>query len=60
MLTSLAFGLSHGQLQQLPALIAFGCAMGYLRSATNSIYPAIATHALLNLTGVALAVTVTA
>lgn len=44
-LTSLAFGLSHGQLQQLPALIAFGCAMGYLRSATNSIYPAIATHA---------------
>ncbi len=49
-LTGLAFGLFHGQLQQLPALIAFGCAMGYLRSATNSIYPGIATHALLNLT----------
>ena len=59
-LTGLAFGLFHGQLQQLPALIAFGCAMGYLRSATNSIYPAIATHALLNLTGVALTITVTA
>jgi len=58
-LTGLAFGVFHGQLQQLPALIAFGCAMGYLRSATNSIYPAIATHALLNLIGVALAVTVT-
>ena len=59
-LTGLAFGLFHGQLQQLPALIAFGCAMGYMRSATNSIYPGIATHALLNLTSVALAVTVTA
>ena len=59
-LTGLAFGLFHGQLQQLPALIAFGCAMGYMRSATNSVYPGIATHALLNLTSVALAVTVTA
>jgi membrane protease YdiL (CAAX protease family) len=59
-LTGLAFGVFHGQLQQLPALVAFGCAMGYLRSATNSIYPAIATHALLNLIGVALAVSVTA
>jgi len=59
-LTGVAFGVFHGQLQQLPALVAFGCAMGYLRSATSSIYPAIATHALLNLIGVALAVTVTA
>ena len=59
-LTGLAFGIFHGQLEQLPALVAFGLAMGYLRSATGSVYPPIATHALLNLAGVALAVTVTA
>ena len=58
-LTGLAFGLFHGQLEQLPALIAFGLAMGYLRSATNSVHPCIATHALMNLTGVVLAVTAT-
>jgi membrane protease YdiL (CAAX protease family) len=58
-LTGLAFGVSHGQFEQLPAIVVFGCAMGYLRSATNSVYPGIATHALLNLIGVALAVTVT-
>ena len=58
-LTGVAFGVFHGQPQQLPVLVAFGCAMGYLRSATSSIYPAIATHALLNLIGVALAVTYT-
>ena len=58
-LTGLAFGVFHGQFEQLPAIVVFGCAMGYLRSATNSVYPGIATHALLNLIGVALAVTVT-
>ena len=58
-LTGLAFGVFHGQFEQLPAFVVFGCAMGYLRSATNSVYPGIATHALLNLIGVALAVTVT-
>jgi membrane protease YdiL (CAAX protease family) len=58
-LTALAFGLFHGQLEQLPALIAFGLAMGYLRSATNSVHPCIATHALLNLIGVVLAMTAT-
>lgn len=56
LLTGLAFGIFHGQLVQLPALVAFGCAMGYLRSRTHSVYPCIATHALLNLIGVALAV----
>jgi len=58
-LTGLAFGVFHGQFEQLPAFVVFGCAMGCLRSATNSVYPGIATHALLNLIGVALAVTVT-
>ncbi|MDQ3723638.1 MAG: CPBP family intramembrane metalloprotease [Actinomycetota bacterium] len=54
-LTGLAFGIFHGQLQQLPALAAFGVAVGYLRSRTHSVYPGIATHALLNLVGVVLA-----
>jgi membrane protease YdiL (CAAX protease family) len=59
-LTGLAFAVSHGQFEQLPALAAFGCAMGYLRSRTRSVYPGIAVHALLNLIGVALAVTISA
>jgi len=56
--TGLAFGAFHGQLEQLPVLTLFGFAMGYLRSRTQSVYPCVATHALLNLVGVLLAVTV--
>ncbi len=58
LITGLAFGAFHGQLHQLPTLAAFGITMGILRSRTHSVYPGIATHALLNLVGVALAATV--
>lgn len=54
-LTALAFAVFHGQFQQLPGLIVFGLALGYLRSRTESIYPCIATHSLLNSVGVMLA-----
>ncbi len=57
-LTAVAFALFHGQFLQLPALVLFGAAMGYLRSRTGSIYPCIATHVVANLLGVAAALAV--
>lgn len=57
-LTGLAFGVFHGLLVQLPAFAAVGFGLGYLRSRTHSVYPGILTHALINLIGVALAVTI--
>jgi membrane protease YdiL (CAAX protease family) len=57
-LTALAFALFHGQFPQLPGLVLFGVAVGYLRSRTGSIYPCIATHVMLNLLGVAAALAI--
>jgi membrane protease YdiL (CAAX protease family) len=53
-----AFGLAHGLLTALPILIAFGIALAYLRSRTNSVYPSIALHAVFNGFALALAVTI--
>jgi len=55
-LTGLAFGASHGLLIQLPAFVAVGFGLAYLRSRAHSVYPGIVTHALINLIGVALTV----
>ena len=57
-LTGLAFGASHGLLVQLPAFALVGFGLAYLRRWTHSVYPGIVTHALINLVGVALAVTI--
>ena len=59
-LTGVAFALSHGLLLPLIAIAAFGFGLAYLRSRTHSLYPGIVFHALLNLSSVALAVTVSA
>jgi membrane protease YdiL (CAAX protease family) len=53
-----AFGLWHGIWEALPVLVALGMGLAYLRSRTNSVYPAIALHASFNALALALAVTV--
>ena len=47
-LTGLAFAAAHGLLAGLPILWFFGSALAWLRARTESVYPAIAVHALFN------------
>jgi uncharacterized protein len=56
-LVGIAFGLGHGLVTALPVLTAFGIALAYLRSRTESIYPAMLLHAAFNGLALALAVT---
>ena len=44
----LTFGLSHGLVNALPVLVAFGIGLAYLRSRTRSVYPPIALHSAFN------------
>lgn len=56
----LAFGLAHGLLIALPVLSIFGMILAYVRTKTESIYPAMLLHGVFNaislLAGVALGV----
>jgi membrane protease YdiL (CAAX protease family) len=56
--TGLLFGLSHGLVQALPVLSAFGFGLAWLRSRTESVYPGMLVHATFNALALALAVTV--
>jgi membrane protease YdiL (CAAX protease family) len=47
--SSLAFGLAHQQVLQLPGLVAFGGVLGYLAWRTQRLGPSIVTHAAFNL-----------
>jgi uncharacterized protein len=47
-LVGLAFGLAHGLVEALPILAAFGMALAYLRSRTDSVYPGMLLHATFN------------
>ena len=49
--TGVAFALSHGLFEALPAFTAFGCGLAYMRYRFASVYPAIATHAAFNTMG---------
>ena len=42
------FGLAHGLVEALPALVGFGIGLGWLRSRTGSVYPCILLHAIFN------------
>lgn len=55
--TAVAFGLGHGLLLALAALVYFGLVMGVLRLKTASVYPCILVHSLFNATSLILAVT---
>lgn len=46
--SALAFGLSHGLVEGLPTLVAFGLIVGWLRYRTDIIVPCIAFHACFN------------
>jgi membrane protease YdiL (CAAX protease family) len=48
-ITAVVFGLSHGELLQLPALVAFGAAAGYLAHRSGRLGPGIAAHVAFNM-----------
>ena len=47
-LVGIAFGLAHGLVDALPALVVFGMCLAYLRSRTGSVYPGMILHAAYN------------
>ena len=54
--TSLGFGLGHGLLLALPALVFFGVVTALLRLRTASIYPCMLVHCAFNATSLVVAV----
>ena len=58
LLTGLAFGLAHGLVNALPILVAFGAALAYMRSRTESVLPCMVLHAVFNGLVLVLAVTI--
>lgn len=56
--TSIGFGLGHGLLLALPALVFFGVVTALLRLKTNSIYPCVLVHCAFNATTLIVAVAV--
>lgn len=46
--TALMFGLAHGLVVALPVLAAFGVVLAVVRLRTDSLYPAVALHAVFN------------
>jgi membrane protease YdiL (CAAX protease family) len=58
LVTGIAFGLGHGLLLALPALVFFGLVTGMLRVRTQSIYPCMVVHCSFNATSLILAVAV--
>jgi uncharacterized protein len=55
--TAVTFGLGHGLLLALPALVFFGLVVALLRLKTSSLYPCILVHSVFNATSLILAVT---
>ena len=55
--TAVLFGLSHGLVEALPILAAFGFGLAWLRSRTDSAYPGMVVHGAFNALALVLAVT---
>jgi uncharacterized protein len=55
--TAVLFGASHGLIEGLPVLTAFGIGIGWLRSRTGSVYPGMLVHGAFNALALVLAVT---
>lgn len=56
--TGIAFGLSHGLVDALPILTAFGWGLAWLRRQTGSVYPGMVVHGCFNAIALIAAVTV--
>lgn len=56
LLVGILFGLAHGLVLDLPVIAVFGCALAWLRSQTDSVYPGMAVHATFNLIALVAAV----
>jgi membrane protease YdiL (CAAX protease family) len=56
--TAIGFGLGHGLLLALPALVYFGVVTALLRLQTNSLYPCVLVHCAFNATTLIVAVAV--
>jgi membrane protease YdiL (CAAX protease family) len=56
--TGLLFGLSHGLIDALPVLTAFGIGLAWIRSRTGSVYPGIVVHSVFNALALIVAVAV--
>jgi membrane protease YdiL (CAAX protease family) len=56
--TAIGFGLGHGLLLALPALVFFGVVAALLRLRTNSVYPSMLVHCAFNATSLIVAVAV--
>jgi membrane protease YdiL (CAAX protease family) len=54
--TSIGFGLGHGLLLALPALVLFGVVTAWLRLATTSVYPCMLVHCAFNATSLIVSV----
>jgi membrane protease YdiL (CAAX protease family) len=57
-ITAVAFGLAHGLVLALAALVFFGIVTAALRLRTNSVYPCILVHCAFNATSLIVAVAV--
>jgi hypothetical protein len=57
-ITSVAFGLAHGLLLALAALVFFGVVTAFIRLRTDSIYPCMVVHCAFNATSLIVAVAV--
>ena len=57
-IVGILFGLAHGLIVSLPVIVAFGCALAWIRSRTDSVYPGMLLHASFNLIALVAAVTV--
>ena len=54
----LLFGLAHGLVLSLPVIVAFGCALAWVRAETDSVLPGMVAHALFNAVALVAAVTI--
>lgn len=58
LVTAVVFGLGHGLVLALPAIVWFGVVTAYLRIRTGSVYPGILVHCAFNGTSLLLSVLV--
>lgn len=55
-IVGLMFGLAHGLVVTLPVIVAFGCALAWIRDRTDSVVPGMFLHGTFNLIALVVAV----